>query len=107
MRLVCIVPPLPLSLLVFVFVPDLSAGREREKADEPLRRAFSHFVVKGKGAIAESPPSSIPYDETVQQPKEKEREREREGRRTGSGVGHRGAKNLGFFPSELQTNLPI
>lgn len=74
MRLVCVVPLLPLSLLIFFFAPDLSAGREREKerrrgrarmkerererkqANKPLRRAFSHSVVKGKGAIVESLP---------------------------------------------------
>lgn len=104
MRLVCIVPLLPLSLLIFFFVPDLSAGREREKADKPLRRAFSHFVVKGKGAIAESLPSSF---RTTKLYNNQRRKRERKGGRTGSRVGHHGAKNLGFFPSELQTNLPI
>jgi len=31
MRLVCVVPLLPLSLFIFFFAPDLSAGREREK----------------------------------------------------------------------------
>lgn len=55
-RTACVSPVscllLPLSLPIFFFASTLSAGRG-EKADNPLRRAFSRPAVKGKGAIAE------------------------------------------------------
>lgn len=52
--------------------------RERERADKPLRRAFSHPIVKGKGAITKRllrRAVSVRWNRT---PIKRERERERE-----------------------------
>lgn len=114
MRLVYVVPLLPLSLLIFFFVPDLSAGREREKErkratkeierEGESRRTLQTSVLapcsQGQGCyrrestVSDSFRTTKPYNKLG-------RERKR-----GSGVGHRGAKNLGFFPSET-SNEPI
>lgn len=95
-------PLLPLSLPIFFFCAYPTCLPIETEPTNPLRRAFSRPVVKGKGAIVERVylVGQSPYSETIRQPRGKGREKIQ-----GSEFGRPDAKSRTFFPRELQTNL--